>query len=181
MEVSREPNPWMLEFLMRELELSGHDVFEMPGEVDFDDLRIIAELNVPKLRFEPWTPVNPPQLADEDADIFNVIHQGDVLVHLPYESYTASRERFIRSAAADPKVLAIKMTVYRTGENIAIIPSLIRAAESGKQVACLVELKARFDEERNIHIASALEKAGVHVVYGIVGLKTHSKVVLVVR
>jgi polyphosphate kinase len=138
-------------------------------------------LNVPKLRFEPWTPVNPPQLADEDADMFNVIHQGDVLVHLPYESYTASVERFIRSAAADPKVLAIKMTVYRTGENSAIIPSLIRAAESGKQVACLVELKARFDEERNIHIASALEKAGVHVVYGIVGLKTHSKVVLVVR
>lgn len=181
MEVSREPNPWMLEFLMRELELSGDDVYEMPGEVDFDDLRIIAELNVPKLRFEPWTPVNPPQLADEDADIFNVIHQGDVLVHLPYESYPASVERFIRSAAADPKVLAIKMTVYRTGENSAIIPSLIRAAESGKQVACLVELKARFDEERNIHIASALEKAGVHVVYGIVGLKTHSKVVLVVR
>ncbi|HSU68166.1 MAG TPA: polyphosphate kinase 1, partial [Tepidisphaeraceae bacterium] len=181
LEVSREPNPWMLEFLTRELELTGDDVYEMAAELDFDDLRVIAELNVPKLRYEPWTPVTPPAFADEDADIFNVIHNGDVLVHLPYESYSASVERFIRAAAADPKVLAIKMTVYRTGENSAIIPSLIRAAESGKQVACLVELKARFDEERNIHIASALEKAGVHVVYGIIGLKTHSKVVLVVR
>lgn len=181
LETSREPNPWMLEFLTRELELTPPDVYEMPGEVDFDDLRQIAELHVPKLQFEPWTPVNPPAFGEEDSDLFSVIRQGDVLVHLPYESYSASVERFIRAAAADPKVLAIKMTVYRTGENSAIIPSLIRAAESGKQVACLVELKARFDEERNIHIASALEKAGVHVVYGIVGLKTHSKVVLVVR
>ena len=181
LEVSPEPNPWMMEFLTRELELTADDVYEMPGELDFDDLRVIAELNVPRLRYEPWVPVIPPAFADEDADILNVIHNGDVLVHLPYESYSASVERFIRTAAADPKVLAIKMTVYRTGENSAIIPSLIRAAESGKQVACLVELKARFDEERNIHIASSLEKAGVHVVYGIVGLKTHSKVVLVVR
>jgi polyphosphate kinase len=181
LEVSPNPNPWLMEFLTRELEITPDDVFEMPGEIDHDDLRVIAELNVPKLRYEPWIPQIPQAFADEDADIFNIIHNGDVLVHLPYESYSASVERFIRSAAADPKVLAIKMTVYRTGENSAIIPSLIRAAEAGKQVACLVELKARFDEERNIHIASALEKAGVHVVYGIIGLKTHSKVVLVVR
>jgi polyphosphate kinase len=171
----------MMEFLMRELELSPDDVYEMPGEIDYDDLRVIAELNVPKLRYEPWVPTTPAAFADEEADIFNIIHNGDVLVHLPYESYTASVERFIRSAAADPKVLAIKMTVYRTAEHSAIIPSLIRAAEAGKQVACLVELKARFDEERNIHMAGALEKAGVHVVYGIIGLKTHSKCVLVVR
>ena len=181
LETSREPNSWMLEFLTRELELTPDDVYEMPGEVDFDDLRQIAELHVPKLQFEPWNPVNPPAFGEEDSDLFSVIRQGDVLVHLPYESYSASVERFIRAAASDTKVLAIKMTVYRTGENSAIIPSLIRAAESGKQVACLVELKARFDEERNIHIASALEKAGVHVVYGVVGFKTHSKVVLVVR
>jgi polyphosphate kinase len=181
LEVSREPNTWMLEFLARELELTSEDVYEMPGDLDYDDLRVIADLNVPKLRYEPWVPLVPHAFADEDADLFNVIQNGDVLVHLPYESYAASVERFIRSAAADPKVLAIKMTVYRTGQDSAIIPSLIRAAEAGKQVVCLVELKARFDEERNIHIASALEKAGVHVVYGIVGLKTHSKVILVVR
>ena len=181
LEVSREPSTWMLEFLTRELELTNDDVYEMPGDLDYDDLRVIADLNVPKLRYEPWVPVVPLAFADEDADVFNVIQNGDVLVHLPYESYAASVERFIRSAAADPKVLAVKMTVYRTGQDSAIIPSLIRAAESGKQVVCLVELKARFDEERNIHIASALEKAGVHVVYGIVGLKTHSKVILVVR
>jgi polyphosphate kinase len=181
LEISRKSNQWMLEFLMRELELAPEDVYEAPGEIDFDDLKVIADLNIPQLRFEPWTPVTPPAFADEEADIFNIIHNGDVLVHLPYESYAASVERFIKSAAGDPKVLAIKMTVYRTGESSAIIPSLIRAAEAGKQVACLVELKARFDEERNIHIASALEKAGVHVVYGMIGLKTHSKIVLVVR
>ncbi|HXE52748.1 MAG TPA: hypothetical protein VN541_07015, partial [Tepidisphaeraceae bacterium] len=114
LEVSADANPWMLDFLTRELELTREDVYEMPAEVDFDDLRQIAELNVPKLRYEPWMPVVPPPLGDEDADMFSVIHSGDVLVHLPYESYTASVERFIRTAAADPKVLAIKMTVYRT-------------------------------------------------------------------
>jgi len=180
-EVSPDPNPWMLDFLIRELELTAEDVYEMPAEIDFDDLRMIAELNVPRLRYEPFTPVVPPQLVDEDADMFGIIRNGDILVHLPYESYAASVEHFIRCAAADNRVLAIKMTVYRTGEQSALIPSLIRAAEAGKQVVCLVELKARFDEERNIHIASALEKAGVHVVYGIVGLKTHSKTILVVR
>lgn len=183
LEVSREPNAWMLDYLTRELGLTKDDVYEMPAELDFDDLRVIADLNPgkPGLHYEPWAPVTPPAFADEDADIFGVIRSGDVLVHLPYESYTASVERFIRAAAADPKVLALKMTVYRTGEESALIPSLIRAAEAGKQVVCLIELKARFDEERNIHIASALEKAGVHVVYGMVGLKTHAKSILVVR
>jgi len=181
LEVSSGANPWMLDFLMRELELTPDDVYETPGEIDFDDLRMIAELNVPRLRYEPWTPVIPAPFADEDADMFSVIRSGDVLVHLPYESYAASVERLIRTASADSRVLAIKMTVYRTGEQSALIPSLIRAAEAGKQVVCLVELKARFDEERNIHIASALEKAGVHVVYGIIGLKTHAKMILIVR
>jgi len=183
LEVSPEPNAWMLEFLTRELGLTADDVYEMPAELDFDDMRVIADLNPgkPGLRYEPWTPVTPPAFADEDADVFNVIRSADVLVHLPYESYNASVERFIRAAAADPKVLALKMTVYRTGEESTLVPSLIRAAEAGKQVVCLVELKARFDEERNIHVASALEKAGVHVVYGMVGLKTHAKAILVVR
>jgi len=183
LEVSPDANPWMLEFLTRELELTRDDVYELPGEFGFDDLRMIADLSpsTPGLRYEPWVPVVPGAFADEDADIFSVIHNSDVLVHLPYESYTASVERFIRSAAADPKVLAIKMTVYRTGSDSSLIPSLIRAAEAGKQVVCLVELKARFDEARNIHMAEALEKAGVHVVYGIVCLKTHAKSTLVVR
>lgn len=181
LEVSRDPSPWMVEFLTRELELRSEDVYELPADRDFDDLKLIAELNVPKLRYEPWAPVTPSAFSDEDADVFNVIRNGDVLVHLPYESYTASVERFIRTAAADPKVLAIKMTVYRTTEESALIPSLIRAAEAGKQVVCLVELKARFDEQRNMHLASALEKAGVHVVYGMIGLKTHAKSILVVR
>ena len=160
---------------MRELQLSPEDLYEMPGEMDYDDLRVIAEINQPKLRYEPWSPMVPAPFADEDADIFNVIHNGDVLVHRPYESFSASVERFVRAAAADPNVLAIKMTLYRTGDDSPFIQLLICAAEAGKQVVCLVELKARFDEERNIHMASALEKAGVHVVYGIVGLKTHTE------
>ena len=166
---------------MRELELTTDDVYEMSAELDYDDLRPIADLNLPKLRYEPWSPMVPAALADEDADIFNIIHNSDVLVHLPYESFSASVERFVRAAVNDPRVLAIKMTLYRTGDESPFISMLIRAAEAGKQVVCLVELKARFDEERNIHLAAALEKAGVHVVYGIVGLKTHTKTTLVVR
>ena len=123
----------------------------------------------------------PAALADQEANIFDVIRKGDVMVHHPYESFNASVVRFIRAAVGDPKVIAIKMMIYRTGEDSPFIPLLIRAAEEGKQVACLVELKARFDEERNIIVAQALEKAGVHVVYGLVGLKTHSKTALVIR
>jgi len=177
------PNPdrWMLGFLMRELELHPEDVYEMASLLDFTDLKPIADLGLPALSFQPWTPVVPPRLADEDTDIFSVIRSGDLLVHHPYESFTASVERFIHAAAHDPKVLAIKMTLYRTGDDSPFIDTLIRAAEAGKQVVCLVELKARFDEQRNVQLAHALEKAGVHVVYGIVGLKTHTKTALVVR
>ena len=126
-------------------------------------------------------PVVPGPLADNEVDIFSVIRSGDLLVHHPYESFTASVERFVSAAAADDKVLAIKMTLYRTGDDSPFIGTLMRAAEAGKQVVCLVELKARFDEQRNIQVAQMLEKAGVHVVYGIVGLKTHTKIALVVR
>jgi polyphosphate kinase len=179
---AKEVNGWILGFLVRELQITPDDVYEMPGELDYDDLRGVAELNVPALRYEPWTPVVPPALADEDGDIFKVIREGDVLVSMPYESFTASVERFVKAAAADPKVLAIKMTLYRTGgQDSPFIQTLIRAAEARKQVVVLVELKARFDEERNIQIANELEKAGVHVVYGLVGLKTHTKTTLVVR
>ncbi len=181
LEHGPDPNSWMLEFLTRELQLSAADVYEMPAELDYEDLRPIVDLPRPELKYEAWTPVIPAAFADEDADIFSVIRHGDVLVHMPYESFSGSVERFIKDAAADPRVLAIKMTLYRTGDASPFISTLIRAAEARKQVVCLVELKARFDEERNILVANALEKAGVHVVYGIIGLKTHTKTALVVR
>ncbi len=181
LEHGPNPNPWIIQFLKQELGLAAEDIYELPGELDYSDLRPISELQLPKLRFENWTPIIPPALADEDADVFGVIRSGDLLVHHPYESFNASVERFIKAAAEDPKVLAIKMTVYRTGDDSPFIHTLIRAAEARKQVVCIVELNARFDEERNIVLAQELENAGVHVVYGVVGLKTHTKLALVVR
>jgi polyphosphate kinase len=181
LEHGPDPNPWIVQFLMSELELTEDDVYEVPGELDYDDLKVIADLNIPRLRYEPWTPVVPTRLIDEDADLFAVIRNGDLLLHHPYESFNASVERFINDASADPKVLALKMTLYRTSEVSPFVNALVRAAEAGKQVVCLIELKARFDEERNILFGAALEKAGVHVLYGIVGLKTHCKTTLVVR
>jgi polyphosphate kinase len=126
-------------------------------------------------------PLTPPELSDEDEDIFSAIRRGDVMAHTPYESFSASVERFVREAVNDPRVLAIKMTLYRTGDDSPFIPLLVTAAEANKQVVCLVELKARFDEERNIQLANRLEKAGVHVLYGVPELKTHTKTTLVVR
>jgi polyphosphate kinase len=175
------PDPWLLDFLMDELDLTADDIYEYPVPLEYKNLNALVSLNLPQLKYRPWNPVTLSQLADESANIFGVIRQNDVLVHLPYESFSTSVERFIVNAANDPSVVAIKMTLYRTSENSPIVHSLIRAAETGKQVVCLVELKARFDEERNIYWAQAMEKAGVHVVYGIVGLKTHAKLALVVR
>ncbi len=181
LEVDNTPCEPMTQFLMDELELDANDVYRMPAELDYTDLWPINGINLPQLKCEPWAPTMPPRLADEDADIFSIVKSGDVLVHHPYESFAASVERFIRAAASDPKVVTIKQTLYRTSMDSPFIPELIRAAESGKQVVVLVELKARFDEERNVQIAQKLEKAGIHVVYGIVGLKTHTKTSLVVR
>jgi polyphosphate kinase len=181
LEHGPNPDPWMLKFLMEELELTEEDIYEVPGELDYADLAMIADLNLPKLKFEPYTPVVTPAFAEDGVGIFNAIKANDQLIHNPFESFSASVEKFIRVASEDPKVLAIKMTLYRTGDNSPFIRALIRAAEQGKQVVCLVELKARFDEERNIYWANELENAGVHVVYGVVGLKTHAKTALVVR
>lgn len=182
LEHGPNPDPWMIEFLMSELELSEEYIYELQGELDYSDLNMIYELDLPKLKYESWTPVVPPALAMDDANgFFGVIRTQDHLLHHPYESFSATVEKFIRLASDDPKVLAIKMTLYRTGDNSPFIRSLIHAAELGKQVVCLVELKARFDEERNIYWAQELENAGVHVVYGVVGLKTHAKTALVVR
>jgi len=171
----------MLRFLFEELQITEDDVYEMPGPVDYTDLKQIAQLPISHLHFEPWTPRTPPAFANDESDIFSLIRSRDVLVHHPYENFDATVRRFIDDAADDPRVIAIKMTFYRTGDDSPFVPTLIRAAETGKQVVCMVELQARFDEQRNIICAQTLENAGVHVVYGIAGLKTHSKTVLVVR
>lgn len=181
LEIGPNPAPRMVELLKDELDLNDEDIYTMPDVLDYTGLWRIHDLNLPHLKYEPWQPMTPPRLTDPDADMFSVIRSGDLMVHHPYESFGASVERFIKAAARDPKVMAIKVTLYRTGPDSPFIPELIRAAEAGKQVVALVELKARFDEERNIRVAQTLEKAGVHVVYGIVGLKTHTKIAVVVR
>lgn len=181
LEHGPNPNPWILQFLMEELQISEQDIYELEGELEYQDLRPIADLSIPQLSYEPWAPLTPAPFTDEATDVFSMIRSGDLLVHHPYESFTTSTERFIRTAASDPKVLAIKMTLYRTGDDSPFIHTLISAAEAGKQVVCIVEVKARFDEQRNIQLADTLEEAGVHVVYGMVGLKTHSKATLVIR
>lgn len=173
--------------LMRELSLDPEDVYEtMNGLVDHSDCAAIANLNLPKHQYEPWEPVIPVRLRPEGdplelPDIFKVIKEGDILVHHPYESFRVSTQQFIEAASEDPQVIAIKQTLYRTSDESPIIKALSRAAEREKQVAVLVEVKARFDEENNIEWAQTLEKSGVHVTYGLVGLKTHTKVTLVVR
>lgn len=181
LEHGPNPDPWMLHFLMQELELKEEDVYEVAGELDYGIFKPLVELKIPALKSEPWIPLSLPPFSDEDANIFSVLRSEDLLVHHPYESFSSSVERFLRTAVDDPGVLGIKMTLYRTGDESTIIPLLIRAAENGKQVVCLVELRAYFDEARNIAWAQTLEKAGVHVVYGVVGLKTHCKTILVIR
>ncbi|MBV9124233.1 MAG: polyphosphate kinase 1, partial [Planctomycetes bacterium] len=181
LEYGPEASPIQLQLLARKLDLADADLYLMPGELDYTDLFPIAELNRPELREKPWVPVLPAALEDEDADIFAAIRSGDLLVHHPYESFEGTVARFIRAAATDSRVLAIKMTVYRVGADTSFLDALIRAAESGKQVACLVEVTARFDEQQNLSLARALDRAGIHVVYGIVGLKTHCKTILVIR
>ena len=170
--------------LVHELELEDDDVYEIDAPLDLGGLWALHQLDRPDLKDEPWMPVVPPALAGVDespSGLFGVLGRQDVLVHHPYESFTASVEAFIRQAAADPNVLAIKQTLYRTSGDSAIVKALIEAADAGKQVVVLIELKARFDEKANIAWARALEQSGVHVVYGLVGLKTHTKTALVVR
>jgi polyphosphate kinase len=175
--------PEFLELLLDQLELDRANVYESQAPLGLRDLWALHAFDRPELKHEGWSPLTPPRLLDGDhvGDVFAVVRQGDVLLHHPYESFTDSVEQFIEQAANDPHVVAIKQTLYRTSGDSPIVASLIRAAELGKQVVALVELKARFDEAANIEWAKALEDAGVHVVYGIVGLKTHCKVCLVVR
>ena len=185
LEVERSMPAATRQILLRGLGLGDDDAYEVRGMLDLTGLRDLVDLDRPDLKNEPWLPVTPPRLTppdeDEPADVFAAIRLEDLLVHHPYENFATSVERFIRQAVDDPEVLTIKMTLYRTSGDSPIVRDLIRAAERGKQVVVLVEIKARFDEEANIVWARKLEQAGAHVVYGLVGLKTHSKVALVVR
>jgi polyphosphate kinase len=185
LEVAAGMNLKLRAQLIDALRLEDREVYDVDGLIDLADLTDIVDVpGRPELRYEPWTPVTQPRLQGEDeepVDMFAAIRQGDILVHHPYDSFVSSVERFVEQAVADPDVLAIKQTVYRTSDDSPLVPALIRASERGKQAVCMVELKARFDEEANIHWAKSLEEAGVHVVYGIPGLKTHVKAVLVAR
>jgi polyphosphate kinase len=184
LEVGADMNEELIELLATELEVAPDGVFRVGAPLDLSGLWGVYALDRPDLHIETWTPMTPTRLATaahEPTELFAILRERDVLVHHPYDSFATSVEAFIAQAAEDPAVLGIKQTLYRTGGDSPIVASLIRASENGKQVAAIVELKARFDEEANIGWARALEEAGVHVVYGIVGLKTHSKTALVLR
>jgi polyphosphate kinase len=181
LEISAGANPRILKFLMEELQVASEDVYESEGLIDYGALNEVADLDMPELHWPRWTPLPPERIEEDDSDIFAAIRAGDILVHHPYESFDLSADKFIEDAANDPSVLCIKQSLYRTSGDSPFIASLIRAAESGKQVAVIVELRARFDEARNILWARKLEDAGVHVAYGVVGYKTHTKTALVVR
>jgi polyphosphate kinase len=174
-------HPEIKEKLRERLDLKRHDLYDLQEEVDYLSLFELLGLPKPALHDREWTPLSPAFLEDGAESIFAAIHAGDFLVHHPYDSFDATVEHFISVAADDPKTVSIKMTAYRIGDDTPFVKSLIRAAEQGKQVACVMEIKARFDEERNLHWAAELERAGAHVTFGVSGLKTHAKTALVVR
>ncbi|MDN5858611.1 MAG: RNA degradosome polyphosphate kinase, partial [Pseudonocardia sp.] len=183
LEVTDQMSEHVLELLLRELDVHPADVVTVPGLLDLTALWAVHAVDRPDLKDEPFVPTTHPAFADREnpQSIFATLREGDVLVHHPYDSFSTSVQRFLEQAAADPDVLAIKQTLYRTSGDSPIVDALIDAAAAGKQVVALVEIKARFDEQANIRWARELEKAGVHVVYGLVGLKTHCKTALVVR
>lgn len=180
-EFGPNPDPVLRAMLLAMLEITEQEAYDLPGPFDFNTLWTIASLDVPELRDPPWIPRVPPPFRNESTPMVDVIRNGDTLVHLPYESFDASVGRFIQEGADDPDTLAVKMTVYRVGDDTPFVRWLIAAAESGKQVACVIELKARFDENRNLHWADELLKVGAHVSFGVLELKIHAKVALVVR
>ena len=183
LEVVDDMDPHVLDLLVRELEITDDDVISVPGLLDLSSLWQLYDVDRPELKQDPFVPATHPRLAEGEkaTDVFAALREGDVLVHHPYDSFATSVQRFIEQAAADPHVLAIKQTLYRTSGDSPIVDALVDAAQAGKQVVVLVEITARFDEQANIRWARALEKAGCHVVYGLVGLKTHCKTSLVVR
>jgi polyphosphate kinase len=185
LEVEESMDPKILDLLVRELSIRADDVFTLPGPLDLTGLNAIADLDRVELKYPPFLPATHRDLPELEsaspADMFAALRVGDVLVHHPYDSFSTSVQRFIEQAAADPTVLAIKQTLYRTSGDSPIVDALVEAAQLGKQVLVLVEIKARFDEQANISWARTLEQAGCHVVYGLIGLKTHCKLCLVVR
>ncbi|MBA2389264.1 MAG: RNA degradosome polyphosphate kinase [Geodermatophilaceae bacterium] len=183
LEVGETMDQHMLDLLVRELDMSYTDVLRVPGLLDLSALWSLYEFDAPALKDPPFVPATHPRLMEGETakSVFATLREGDVLVHHPYDSFATSVQRFIEQAAADPNVLAIKQTLYRTSGDSPIVEALAEAATAGKQVVVLVEVKARFDEEANISWAKMLERAGCHVVYGLVGLKTHCKTALVVR
>jgi polyphosphate kinase len=183
LEVTDDIDDEVLDLLVSEIDVSRADVQRVPGLLDLSSLWQIYDVDRPNLKERPFVPATHPRFAEGETpkSVFATLRDGDVLVHHPYESFATSVQRFIEQAAADPHVLAIKQTLYRTSGDSPIVDALIDAAEAGKQVVALVEIQARFDEQANIKWARALERAGCHVVYGVVGLKTHCKTALVVR
>jgi polyphosphate kinase len=183
LEVTDTMSDHILDLLMRELGVTENDVQRVQGLLDLASLWQLYDLDRPELKYPPFVPATHPRFAEGETpkSVFATLREGDVLVHHPYDSFSTSVQRFIEQAAADPHVLAIKQTLYRTSGDSPIVDALIDAAEAGKQVVVLVEIKARFDEHANIKWARALERAGCHVVYGLIGLKTHCKTALVVR
>ena len=184
LEVHHDMPPSMLELLLEELDLTNDDVYRHESFIDTTCLSQLSALDLPALKFVPWKRVVAGRLSaaeDKGQSFFDVIRERQLLVHHPNESFSSSVEAFVEQAAKDPKVQSIKMTLYRTSGDSSIARHLIKAAEAGKQVAAVLELKARFDEARNVSWAKELEYAGVHVTYGLVGLKTHAKCILVVR
>ena len=185
LEISDETSPFLSQLLADQLRVSADEVYRLPAPLDATVLFELGGIDRPDLKYRPFIPTTNRQIAEVESsraqDIFAAIRERDILMHHPYDSFSTSVQAFLAQAAADPKVLAIKQTLYRTSSNSPIIDALIDAAHAGKQVLALVEIKARFDEDANIAWARKLERAGVHVVYGIVGLKTHCKLSLVVR
>lgn len=186
LEVAGEMPQDVREFLLDGLELEERSIHQVKGLLDLTGCAEIADLDLPDLKFEPWEPAIPAPFCHtstkrREQDIFAVIRQGDILVHHPYDSFAATVQRLVEDAAADDDVLAIKQTIYRTSDESPIVEALIRAAKAGKQVAVMVEVKARFDEANNIEWGEMMEDAGVHVAFGLVGLKTHAKATLIVR
>ena len=185
LEISDETSPFLSQLLADQLRVSADEVYRLPAPLDATVLFELGGIDRPDLKYRPFIPTTNRQIAEVESsraqDIFAAIRERDILLHHPYDSFSTSVQAFLAQAAADPKVLAIKQTLYRTSSNSPIIDALIVAAHAGKQVLALVEIKARFDEDANIAWARKLERAGVHVVYGIVGLKTHCKLSLVVR
>jgi polyphosphate kinase len=183
LEVADDIDDEVVELLVSEIDVEPDDVLRIRGLLDLSALQQVYDIDRPALKERPFMPMTNPRFAEGETpkSVFATLRDGDVLVHHPYESFATSTQRFIEQAAADPRVLAIKQTLYRTSGDSPIVDALIDAAEAGKQVVALVEIKARFDEQANIKWARALERAGCHVVYGFMGLKTHCKTALVVR